>query len=262
MVNRIHFGKRISVLRRNLGLSQTELAEKLGVTSQAISKWECGNAVPDIDLLLELSHLYNVTINEMLEEIDLIYELTGVKTGHSGIGYFVSEQEREYNIKWANEMKSGNWIKQNWEQSGINPYMNRNSIGKQIASCNGIILEIGVGPGGGFMPYILKANPDARIIISDLSPTVVREWKTFLDKTVDSPNLHYAVFDFCNMPFRDNSIDIISDGGGIGNCEGEKLKALKEVYRVLKTGGKLITSTGFVNKDTLIELPIEAQKFC
>ena len=38
MVNRIHFGKRISVLRRNLGLSQTELAEKLGVTSQAISK--------------------------------------------------------------------------------------------------------------------------------------------------------------------------------------------------------------------------------
>lgn len=54
MVNKIHFGKRMSVLRRKAGLSQTELSEKLGVTSQAVSKWECGNAVPDIDILLEL----------------------------------------------------------------------------------------------------------------------------------------------------------------------------------------------------------------
>ena len=41
----------MSVLRRKAGLSQTDLAEKLGVTSQAVSKWECGNAVPDIDIL-------------------------------------------------------------------------------------------------------------------------------------------------------------------------------------------------------------------
>lgn len=47
MVNKIHFGKRMSVLRRKAGLSQTDLAEKLSVTSQAVSKWECGNAVPE-----------------------------------------------------------------------------------------------------------------------------------------------------------------------------------------------------------------------
>lgn len=57
-------------------------------------------------------------------------------------------------------------------------------VGKRIASCDGIILEIGAGPGGGYMPYILKANPDATVIISDLSPTVVHEWKLFLDNTV------------------------------------------------------------------------------
>mgnify|MGYP004470171549 FL=1 len=259
MINKIHFGKRMSVLRRKACLSQTDLAEKLGVTSQAVSKWECGNAVPDIDILLELSHLYKVTINEMLEDVDLLRELTGKETGRSGIAYFVSEQERDYSVEWANEIQSGKWIKRNWEASREdNAYMD--GIGKQIASCNGIILEIGAGPGGGYMPYILKANPDATVIISDLSPTVVREWKSFLDKSLDSPNIYYAAFDFCNMPFKDNSIDIISDGGGIGNCEGIKAKALKEAFRVLKPGGKLVTSTGFVNKETLAALPEEAQR--
>ena len=134
-------------------------------------------------------------------------------------------------------------------------------VGKRISSLGGIIVEIGAGPGGGYMPYILKANPDSTVIISDVSPTVVREWKSYLDKTLDSPNLYYAVFNFCHMPFADNSIDVISDGGGIGNCEnGSKARALKEAYRVLKPGGVLVTSTGFVNKETLSALPFEAQK--
>ena len=259
MVNKIHFGKRIAVRRRKEAWSQADLADKLGVTSQAVSKWECGNAIPDIDILLELSHLYKVTINEMLEDIDLLYELTGKETGRSGIAYFVSEQERNYNIEWANEIQNGKWIKRNWEHSRSDG-THMDNVGKQIASCDGVILEIGAGPGGGYMPYILKANPDTTIIISDLSPTVVREWKAFLDKSLDSPNVYYAVFDFCNMPFKDNSIDIISDGGGIGNCEGIKAKALKEAFRVLKPGGKLITSTGFVNKETLAALPEDVQR--
>lgn len=259
MVNKIHFGKRISVLRRRAGLSQADLAEKLGVTSQAVSKWECGNAIPDIDLLLALSHLYHVSINEMMEDADLLHELTGTETGRPGIAYFVPEQERTYHTEWADEIQSGGWIRRNWEHSRTaDP--NMDNVGAEIASCKGIILEIGAGPGGGYMPYILKADPDATIIISDLSPTVVREWKSFLDKTLDSPNLYYAVFDFCNMPFQDNSIDIISDSGGIGNCEGVKANALREAFRVLKPGGRLITSTGFVNRETLASLPVEAQR--
>lgn len=263
MINKIHFGKRIAALRRRTGLSQVELAEKLGVTSQAVSKWECGNAVPDIDMLLELSYLYKVTINEMLEDVDLLCKLTGRKTGSSGIAYFVSEQERRDNLEWANEIRDGKWIRRNWDEcqkadGEVDSYMV--NVGKQIAAHDGIILEIGAGPGGGYMPYVLKADSDATIIISDLSPTVVKEWKSFLDKAVDSPNLYYAVFDMCDMPFKDNSIDIISDRGGIGNCEGEKSKALKEAYRVLKPGGKLITTTGFVSKETLAALPMEARK--
>ena len=212
MINKIHFAKRMSQLRHRTGLSQTELAKRLGVTSQAVSKWERGTAIPDIETLLELSHLYNISVNGLLEDRDFLFELTGHPTSNDKIAYFVPKQERPYNVQWADQIRSGNWIKRNWENTQSDRTV-LDEVGKNIASCGGIILEIGAGPGGGFMPYVLKAEPDSTIIISDLSPTVVSEWKRFLDKTFHSPNLCYAVFDFCCMPFKDNSIDVVSDGG-------------------------------------------------
>lgn len=260
MINKIHFGKRIAVLRKKFGFSQGELAEKLGVTSQAVSKWECGNAIPDIDLLLELSHIYHVSVNEMLEDNDLILKLTDKHSEIDGITYFTSKTENEKNYAWAKEIENGSWVKRNWE-SAQNTVSFMDEVGEKISSLGGTIVEIGAGPGGGYMPYILKANPDSTIIISDISPTVVREWKSYLDATLNSPNIYYAVFNFCHMPFADSSIDVVSDGGGIGNCEnGSRLKALKEAYRVLKPRGVLVTSTGFVNKETLASLPFDAQK--
>lgn len=107
MINKVHFGKMISALRRNNGLSQAELAVKLGVTSQAVSKWECGNSIPYIDLLLDLSRLYNVTINEMLKDADLLYSLTGMKTEPNGIVYFVPKHECDYTSSGQKKSKAG-----------------------------------------------------------------------------------------------------------------------------------------------------------
>ncbi|MBQ4574823.1 MAG: class I SAM-dependent methyltransferase [Clostridia bacterium] len=136
----------------------------------------------------------------------------------------------------------------------------KSSVASRILSHGGRILEIGTGPGGGFMPAILKHDPDASVTISDLSPTVVRQWKHFLDRTLHSPNLSYAVFNFCDIPFRDESFDVVSDGGGIGNTEqGSRASALREVYRILKPDGILVTSTGFVTRETLAALPESAQ---
>lgn len=52
--------------RKQLGLSQEELAEKIGVSRQAVSKWERAESSPDTDNLIALSKIYNISIDEML----------------------------------------------------------------------------------------------------------------------------------------------------------------------------------------------------
>ncbi len=260
MIDKRYFGKRIAQHRKSRNLSQAELAEHLGVTSQAVSKWECGCTLPDIELLLELSQLYGVTINDLLCGDDLLARIANRSFTMKDIACFVDDIERQYNREWAKEIVSGQWVRRNWEEQKehLEPFFE--DVAERINAHGGVILEIGTGPGGGFMPSILFANPDANIIISDLSPTVVREWKKLLDGELHSPNIRYAALDNCDLPFRNDSIDVVSDGGGIGNTEGERQKALSGIYRILKPGGLFVTSTGFVTKETLCALPENVQR--
>lgn len=57
---------RIQQLRRRMGLSQERLAEEMGVSRQAISKWESGAAVPEVDKLIQLARFFGVTVDDLL----------------------------------------------------------------------------------------------------------------------------------------------------------------------------------------------------
>ena len=59
------FAEIIAAYRRKLGLTQEGLAQKLGVTNQAVSKWESGQSCPDIALLPGLADLFGITIDEL-----------------------------------------------------------------------------------------------------------------------------------------------------------------------------------------------------
>ena len=59
-------GKRIARLRKEKGMSQENLAEKIGVSAQAVSKWENDQSCPDISLLPRLTKLLGVTADELL----------------------------------------------------------------------------------------------------------------------------------------------------------------------------------------------------
>ena len=64
-----NLGERLYVLRKNKNLSQEEVAEKLNVTRQTISKWETNQSVPDFDKVIPLCELYGITPNELFIEI-------------------------------------------------------------------------------------------------------------------------------------------------------------------------------------------------
>lgn len=59
---------RLKRLRKQNGYSQEQLADKLGIARQTISKWENGQAVPELNGLMLLSDLYGVTIDRMVKE--------------------------------------------------------------------------------------------------------------------------------------------------------------------------------------------------
>lgn len=71
-------GNRISKFRKEKGMTQEELAAKLGVSSQAVSKWENDASCPDISLLPQLSRVLGVTTDELLtgrtNEVKLVPE--------------------------------------------------------------------------------------------------------------------------------------------------------------------------------------------
>ena len=61
--------EKITMLRKRSGWSQEELAEKLGVSRQAVSKWENGSSDPSTTNLIALASLFDITPEEMLKEI-------------------------------------------------------------------------------------------------------------------------------------------------------------------------------------------------
>lgn len=62
----VEIANRLMQYRKKAGLSQEELADKLGVSRQAVSKWECAESSPDTDNLIALSKIYNVSLDELI----------------------------------------------------------------------------------------------------------------------------------------------------------------------------------------------------
>ena len=65
-MDQLKIGKFIAECRKQKSLTQMQLAEKLGITDKAISKWERGVAMPDTSIMLELCDILGITVNELL----------------------------------------------------------------------------------------------------------------------------------------------------------------------------------------------------
>jgi transcriptional regulator with XRE-family HTH domain len=64
----MNFAEKLKTLRKQKGISQEQLAEKIYVSRQAITKWESGNGIPDIENLIAISALFNESLDSLLSE--------------------------------------------------------------------------------------------------------------------------------------------------------------------------------------------------
>ena len=65
------FNEKLMELRRKEGLSQEELGYKLNVTRQTVSKWELGQTTPEMDKLIEISKLFNMSVDDLINDSEL-----------------------------------------------------------------------------------------------------------------------------------------------------------------------------------------------
>ena len=69
-MNDYKFGNFLCMLREKKGMTQAEIANMLGVTTAAVSKWENGSSKPRVDVLIKLANYYNVSIDYLLSRTD------------------------------------------------------------------------------------------------------------------------------------------------------------------------------------------------
>lgn len=73
-MDQIKIGKFIASCRKEQGMTQAALAEKLGISDQAVSKWETGKSMPDLDKISELCGYLGIDVNELLSGEKLTME--------------------------------------------------------------------------------------------------------------------------------------------------------------------------------------------
>jgi len=114
IMDTIKIGNFLSELRKEQGLTQEALGEKLGVTNKTVSRWENGNYLPPIEMLQELSNLYSVSINEILCGERIAVEnyqkkaeetLTGILTSGT---FSLKERTDFWKRKWKKDHQSTN----------------------------------------------------------------------------------------------------------------------------------------------------------
>ena len=64
----VTIGKNLTRLRKMANMTQLELAEKLNYSDKSVSKWEQGNGIPDVRILIQLSELFGVTLDDLVKE--------------------------------------------------------------------------------------------------------------------------------------------------------------------------------------------------
>ena len=112
-MDQVKIGQFLAQLRREAGLTQEALGERIGVTNKTISRWENGNYMPDIEMLQLLGQVYDVSVNELLAGQRLAGEKAFRAQAEQNVvaamkeSIFSSDEQRRYwKSKWRREHRA------------------------------------------------------------------------------------------------------------------------------------------------------------
>ena len=94
-MDQVKIGKFIAACRKKVGLTQLQLAEKLGITDKAVSKWENGKALPDASCMLALCEILEITVNDLLSGEVVAMENYQKQTEEMLIAMVKEKEERD-----------------------------------------------------------------------------------------------------------------------------------------------------------------------
>lgn len=110
-MNQEKIGKYISELRKENNMTQEQLAEKMGVTDKSISRWENGNTMPDISMMVQLSEILNTTLPELINGRKMTKdELIAQKETINNLIEIETNKQLGFNRKAINALLMGNGL--------------------------------------------------------------------------------------------------------------------------------------------------------
>ena len=96
----VKIGKYIAEKRKNLGLTQKQLAEKIGMSDKSVSKWERGICLPDVSLYFDLCSILGISINEFLAGEDIVHENIEKKSEENIISVVTDSKRKQKSLKY------------------------------------------------------------------------------------------------------------------------------------------------------------------
>lgn len=165
----------------------------------------------------------------------------------NGDYYFGADKDGDNFKKNDSEYWLSNAFKDNWESAGKtdSDFMKafRPSVLDAFAENPSPFMEIACGPGMGLAPIIFSKNPNAVCLATDACSLLIKSWRQYIDSDLKQYNIDLASFSAMDIPIKDSSFDIVTSLIGVSSTrsgEDGKIQALKEIYRVLKKGGRFI----------------------
>lgn len=93
------FAENLKMLRKQAGMSQEQLAEKIGVSRQAVTKWETGAGIPDIENIMAISTLFDISIDDLLSNESGSKKLPETEYLYESVTEYDIDESKRYDMK-------------------------------------------------------------------------------------------------------------------------------------------------------------------